>query len=171
MATIINAGRVGLVYKGEFQIGTPYTPLDVVTENGTSYIVINTISASESIENVLRNSAYAKVLASKGLDGTKGDKGDKGNDGLSYTPTSIGLVANRPVTATEGQSYLATDEGKIYFWSDSSWGEGILFGKGDKGDKGIDGTNGVNGTDGINGKSITNVKLTADGELVVSIED
>lgn len=170
MATI-NAGRVRLVFKGAFQEGQEYKELDVVTNEGSSYVVIKDISTALSSFAILSNPIYVKLLASKGANGSNGEKGDKGNDGLSYQPTGVGLIANRPTTATDGQSYLATDEGKIYFWSNGSWGIGILFGKGEKGDKGIDGINGTNGVDGINGKSITNVRLTPDGELVVNIED
>ena len=76
------------------------------------------------------------------LKGEKGDKGDKGDRGDSFTINAVGLKAsqglydNRPIDF----SFLAIDEGKIYFKLSSAtgdWSIGAPFGKGDKGDAGI----------------------------------
>lgn len=136
MATI-NAGRVRLVFKGAFQEGQEYKELDVVTNEGSSYVVVKDISTALSSFAILSNPIYAKLLASKGA------------NGLPFRPTKVGLIADRPTTAIDGDSYLATDEGKIYFWSNGSWGIGILFGRGEKGEKGDKGDTGVAGKDGI----------------------
>lgn len=78
------------------------------------------------------------------LKGEKGDKGDKGNKGDSFTINAVGLKAsqgiydNRPIDF----SFLAIDEGKIYFKLSAAtgdWSIGAPFGKGDKGDAGNDG--------------------------------
>ena len=85
------------------------------------------------------------------LKGEKGDKGDKGDRGDSFTINAVGLKAsqglydNRPIDF----SFLAIDEGKIYFKLSSAtgdWSIGAPFGKGDKGDAGNDGISVLNAT-------------------------
>ena len=74
----------------------------------------------------------------------KGENGDKGDKGDAFTMNAVGLKAsqglynNRPINF----SFLAIDEGKIYFKLSSAtgdWSIGVPFGKGDKGDTGNDG--------------------------------
>ena len=85
------------------------------------------------------------------LKGEKGDKGDKGDRGDSFTINAVGLKKsqglydNRPINF----SFLAIDEGKIYFKLSSAtgdWSIGAPFGKGDKGDAGNDGIGVLNAT-------------------------
>lgn len=73
--------------------------------------------------------------------GIKGDKGD------NFTVNAVGLIADRALydAQIKGFSFLALDEGLIYFKLSSTsgdWSVGSPFGKGDTGDTGATG-NGV----------------------------
>lgn len=74
----------------------------------------------------------------------QGQKGDKGD---SFTVNAVGLLSNRSLydLQSEGFSFLAIDEARIYFKlssTSSDWSLGSPFGKGDKGDAGDTG-NGI----------------------------
>lgn len=98
----------------------------------------------------------------KGDDGEKGEQGEPGPEGprgyvgASFNPDIEDIISNRPLydLKPKGFSFLAMDEGKLYWkLSDTSadWSEGYVFGKGEKGDKGDDGEKGVQGDRGLQG--------------------
>lgn len=101
-----------------------------------------------------------------GVDGKDGKDGAKGERGASFDADYRGLISERPLfdSYSKGFSFLAMDEGKLYFkLSDNKgdWSTGYTYGKGDKGDPGINGVDGVagapglpgqNGSDGVDGK-------------------
>lgn len=64
MATVINAGRVAMVPKGEWASATAYTRLDVVLYNGSSWVAIADSTGQEPSED----STYWQMLA-QGFDG------------------------------------------------------------------------------------------------------
>ena len=71
-------------------------------------------------------------------EGQKGDKGD------NFTINATGLVREKPTynAQPKGFSFLALDEGKIYFKvsaTSGDWSAGISFGKGDTGSQGVQG--------------------------------
>jgi hypothetical protein len=83
-------------------------------------------------------------------------KGEKGERGEAFKPDEQGGIAGRNTydDGAKGFSYLATDEGNLYFKNSSStadWSAGIAFGKGDKGDTGLKGAKGDTGDTGLKG--------------------
>lgn len=73
------AGRVLLLFKGDYNSATQYVPLDCVKYQGTTYVCILT-----SQNNLPTNTAYFQVLA----------KGVANAAGLSYDNTNSGLSSN-----------------------------------------------------------------------------
>lgn len=66
-------------------------------------------------------------------------QGIQGPQGADFTPNATGLLAGRSAFdgEAEGFSYLATDNGNLYFrQGGSGWSSGIPFGRGEKGDAG-----------------------------------
>ncbi|MDR7220366.1 hypothetical protein [Aminobacter aminovorans] len=66
-------------------------------------------------------------------------QGIQGPQGENFTPDTTGLLAGRSAFdgEPEGFSYLATDNGNLYFrQGGSGWSAGIPFGRGDQGDDG-----------------------------------
>src|SRR5690606_37185132 len=76
-----NLGRVRLVFKGAYNSGNAYRELDVVTDDGSSYV-----SLIDNNEQPLTDTAAWEVLALKGDKGDEGDKGDKGDKGDNALP-------------------------------------------------------------------------------------
>lgn len=69
-------GRVSVVFKGEFDLNTQYTKLDIVNYEGSSY------SCIEDTKGILpTNVAYWTLVASKGENGEKGEQGERGEKG------------------------------------------------------------------------------------------
>lgn len=92
-----------------------------------------------------------------GVDGKDGKDGAKGERGASFDADYRGLISERPSfdSYSKGFSFLAMDEGKLYFkLSDNNgdWSTGYTYGKGDKGDPGINGVDGVAGAPGLPGQ-------------------
>nr|WP_321456142.1 hypothetical protein [uncultured Cohaesibacter sp.] len=88
-----------------------------------------------------------------GIQGPQGPQGAEGPMGESYEVDSMGLISNRAEYDTKPYmwSYLAIDEGKIY-WKRSNeiahWTDGIPFGRGPTGSQGPQGPQGVKGEKG-----------------------
>ena len=88
-----------------------------------------------------------------GIQGPQGPQGAEGPMGESYEVDSMGLIANRAEYDTKPYmwSYLAIDEGKIY-WKRSNEiahrTDGIPFGRGPTGSQGPQGPQGVKGEKG-----------------------
>ena len=88
-----------------------------------------------------------------GIQGPQGPQGAEGPMGESYEVDSMGLIANRAEYDTKPYmwSFLAIDEGKIY-WKRSNeiahWTDGIAFGRGPTGSQGPQGPQGVKGEKG-----------------------
>ena len=93
------------------------------------------------------------IQGAKGEKGERGEKGEKGDTGASFAASVLDLKSalsdynDQP----KGFSFLAIDEGKLYFkTSDENgnyWSEGFSFGKGEKGDKGESGKDGTSALD------------------------
>ena len=97
-------------------------------------VASTTTGIAGSLASVVYNSATGKfsfVIPQ----GSKGDKGD------SFQVNAVGEIANRSIYdgQAKGFSFLAIDEGAIYFKSSSASGDWSIaspFGKGDKGNPG-----------------------------------
>lgn len=87
MAT--NLGRVRVVPRGTYSSTTSYEMLDIVTYEGSSYLVKTGCSGITP-----PNTAYYQLIASKG------SRGEDGNDGTSYTYSWSGTTLT--VTGSDG---------------------------------------------------------------------
>ena len=103
MATT-NLGRVSVVPKGQWNSGTEYKKLDIVTSNGNSYIAV-----LDNTNKAVTNTTYWQLVAEKGAKGDKGNTGQTGATGetgngiASITKTdSVGLVDTYTITYTDG---------------------------------------------------------------------
>lgn len=91
-----------------------------------------------------------------GADGKDGADGERGATGASFVADSKGLISERSIfdSQAKGFSFLAIDEGKLY-WKLSSdsgdWSEGFEFGQGPEGPRGPQGPQGERGLPGNNG--------------------
>ena len=111
-----------------------------------------------------------------------------GSDGLAVTPDGVDLIANRPVSPAEGYCFLASDEGKSYWFIGGAWTAGVplttvpgpqgptgptgLTGptgpqgpKGEQGSKGNDGKTGPQGPQGLKGDPGDGLQIDATGTL------
>ena len=98
MATIINAGRVAMVPKGEWASATAYTRLDVVLYNGSSWVAI----ADSTGQTPDIGSTYWQLLSLKGEQGEKGDKGDTGATGAKGDKGDTGATGATGATGPQG---------------------------------------------------------------------
>lgn len=97
MATVINAGRVAMVPKGEWASATAYTRLDVVLYNGSSWVAI----ADSTGQVPAEGSTYWQMLA-QGFEG-----GGKPAD-VTFTITQNGDTYTSDMTYAEIQAALST---------------------------------------------------------------
>lgn len=102
----INLGKIKPIYKGEHSNTTIYKELDIVIKDGSSYIVLKEGSGE------ITDTTLFGLLSKKGN---------------SFQPTMKGLKNAMPElnTINKGDSYLAIDEGKIYFKLDTTWSDGF----------------------------------------------
>ena len=112
-----------------------------------------------------------------GVDGKDGRDGVKGDVGASFDADYRGNISERSMfnAYKKGFSFLAMDEGKLYFkLSDTSgdWSSGYAFGKGEKGDPGLNGADGQAGTPGLPGSDGRNGTDGKDGKdgVVTSVD-
>ena len=82
-----------------------------------------------------------------------------GRDGLAVTPDMIDAIADRPAAPTEGFCFVASDEGKCYWYISGAWSDGVPLTtvpgppgiQGPKGDTGAEGPQGPQGVQGPQG--------------------
>lgn len=136
---VTDLGKVGMTLKGEYNSATTYERLDVVTYQGSSYVLI----VESATNQVPTNTSYWQGIASKGdqgiqgiqgIQGEKGEtgdrgpqgeqgiqgpqgpqgiKGDTGNDGVSPTVSmsKTGTVTTLIITDGTGQHTSEIDDG------------------------------------------------------------
>ena len=85
MAQQYNLGKVALTPKGAYSSSTQYEKLDVITYNGSSYIVLQSCTGVTP-----PNNTYYQVIASKG---------DSGADGSAAT-VNVGTISMLPLGST-----------------------------------------------------------------------
>ena len=94
-------------------------------------------------------------IGPQGLKGEKGEQGERGIEGLSFSPSKLGLFKDRDKYSSVNTpffSYLSVDNGMIYFLeSKGKWSAGIPFGRGPQGFKGNQGDKGDKGDKGDRG--------------------
>lgn len=118
--------------------------------SNSATIATNKLNEIKSISVASTVTAVAGTLASVTYNPTtnkfafvipEGEKGDKGDN---FTVNATGLASEKSTydAQPKGFSFLALDEGKIYFKvsaTSGDWSAGISFGKGDHGPQGIPG--------------------------------
>lgn len=72
----MDLGKVAISPKGEYDAGTQYHALDIISHDGSSYLVLKDALGITPAEG-----EYYQLMAKKGNDGAKGDPGDRGLTG------------------------------------------------------------------------------------------
>ena len=111
-----------------------------------------------------------------------------GNDGLAVSPDGVDVIANRPATAADGYCFLASDEGKSYWYINGAWTAGVPLttvpgpqgiqgpagptgpqgetgATGPKGEQGSKGNDGARGPQGEKGDPGDGLQIDATGTL------
>lgn len=117
MATVINAGRVAMVPKGEWASATAYTRLDVVLYNGSSWVAI----ADSTGQVPAEGSTYWQLLSLKGEKGEKGDKGDTGATGATGTKGDKGDTGATGATGAKGDNGVGFASASSPATADGTW--------------------------------------------------
>ena len=131
----------------------------ILNDDGT---VKEGILGSNQVSAELKETLKAELKGAKGDPGQKGDPGEKGEKGdPGPVGPSFSADVQRPMSyralyndRAAGFSFLATDQGKLYWkLSDTvgDWSNGVQFGKGEKGDPGQKGDPGEKGDPGQKG--------------------
>jgi hypothetical protein len=161
------ADGVGFTFRGEWD-GSAYAVNDVVTYQGTTYIMI----AGFGDEDITDTTAWAP-LATKGADGAAGADGAPGADGQGFTYKGEFVAGpdydNYDVVTYLGSSYVqianpsstgVTPDAEPASWQliASKGADGAAAAAGEKGDKGDAGADGAPGADGADGRSVAVTK-------------
>lgn len=72
----IRIGKISITPRGEYDSSTQYSELDIVTYEGSTYIV-----KKDALGILPTDESYFQLLAKKGNDGDKGEQGPKGDTG------------------------------------------------------------------------------------------
>lgn len=112
--------------------------------------------SEEAIEALRGPQGIEGPTGPKGDTGPQGEQGPKGETGASFSAAISDVLANRSNydNNSKGFSFLAIDEGRLYWkLSDApgDWSVGVNFGQGPKGDQGATGAQGPKGDPGIQG--------------------
>jgi hypothetical protein len=131
-------------WRAAYNGSTAYSPDDVVSFNGSSYICILATSGG----NDPTNATYWSLMAQKGADGTNGTDGINGTDGVSFVWQGAygGATTYSPddVVSFNGSSYICilgttgNDPTDGTYWD-------LMAQKGDTGATGATGTDGSDG--------------------------
>ena len=157
------ADGVGFTFRGEWD-GSAYAVNDVVTYQGTTYIMI----AGDGDEDITDTTAWAP-LATKGADGAAGADGAPGADGQGFTykgefdPNA--LYDNNDVVTLLGQTYIIVgqtargivDPGDLQLLA-SKGSDGAAGADGAPGTDGVKGDAGADGAPGADGRSVAVTK-------------
>ena len=128
--------QAALTYRNEAQ--TARNTAQTLVQDLQSIGVANTITAVTGTPASVTYNNSTNRFTFVIPQGPKGDKGD------AYTVNAVGLISERSVHdgQVKGFSFLAVDEGNIYFKlsnASGNWSSGVGFGKGDTGATGADG--------------------------------
>ena len=138
--TAFRLGKVAITPRGEYDPGVDYERLDAVNYNGSSFLVLQTVSGV-----IPEEGEYYTLLAEKGEDG-------KGIVSIKSTSSSYSAYRQIKITIemTDGTSKIITFQ--VNHGDDGEQGpQGEKGEKGDKGDKGDKGETGDTGATGPQG--------------------
>ena len=111
---------------------------------------------SEAVELLRGPQGPQGEAGPQGKAGPQGLQGEKGDVGASFNPDASDTAANRYLYdfMNKGFSFLALDEGKLYWklsGEKADWSTGVTYGPGPKGDTGETGPQGPQGLQGLQG--------------------
>lgn len=106
-----NLGRVGMLFKREYNSNTSYVKNDIVKYNGSSYVAMKYTQG-----NLPTNSEYWELVAKKG---DKGPIGDPGASPLVASSTSEMVDTDR--------IYVNTTDGHWYSYDGTNWFDGGVY--------------------------------------------
>ena len=101
----MDLGKVAISPKGEYDAGTQYHALDIISHEGSSYLVLKDALGITPAEG-----EYYQLMAKKGNDGAKGDPGDRGLTGPAGKDGIGKKRAARFVIATSWRSGWTEDD-------------------------------------------------------------
>lgn len=149
---VTNLGKVAMTPKGEYSNSVTYNFLDVISYDGSSYLVKRQCSNIQP-----PNSVYYMLLASEGKQGERGERGEQGIQGIQgndgATPTiQVGSV----ITTEAGTNASITNSGSsteiILNFTIPKGDTGIQGERGEQGLQGIQGLQGERGEQGLQGE-------------------
>lgn len=177
-------GKVSLTPKGEYSPDTEYAALDVVSYQGSSYLVLKAATGQTPAPG-----EYYMELAQKGDKGDTGDTGPQGDPGekgetgkgltiLGYYDT-LELLKQGVPAPEDGDAYgvgfIAPYD--IYIWDGvgQEWvNNGPIQGpqgeKGEKGDPGDPGPQGEPGEKGDPGEGVPTVSAADNGKFLMVVD-
>lgn len=146
--------------KGEYDSGTSYQSLDIVTvteSNGTSaYIAKETISAGTPVSDSKWMKLFTVTNGTDGQDGSTGPAGSPGQDGADGQAATIqvGTVTTGDAGTEASVTNSGTANAAILNFVIPKGSDGAA------GANGSDGADGAPGAAGADGKSVTAIALT-----------
>ena len=124
----LDLGKVSIVPRGEYDASTEYHPLDLISYQGSGYLVLKTATGVTPVVG-----EYYQLISSKGDKGEKGDKGDTGARGATGSTGSSGSNATingyKSITLKGGTGISVTNSGSTCTISQSSSSAKIAYGK------------------------------------------
>jgi hypothetical protein len=143
--TKLAAKGQGFLFQGEWSVSTFYSPYDVVTYNGESYVVINPAYGNTPEDTGGFTKIAAKggtgIQGSSGDTGPQGFSGDTGPQGIDGKTGAVGDTGERGFTGITGPAGVTGAEGRT----------GAVGDTGEHGSTGVTGPQGSTGAEGRTG--------------------
>lgn len=118
----LDLGKVALVPRGDYDAGVAYSPLDIITHEGSSYLVLKDCTG----QTPSNDKVYYQLLSERGPQGEKGDTGPQGATGAKGATGSSGSNATingyNTLTLKGGTGISVTNSGSTCTISQSSSG-------------------------------------------------
>lgn len=93
----MDLGKVAISPKGEYDAGTQYHALDIISHDGSSYLVLKDALGITPAEG-----EYYQLMAKKGNDGAKGDQGPQGQPGVKGDTGAKGAKGDKGDAGARG---------------------------------------------------------------------
>lgn len=91
----LDLGKVAIVPRGDYASETRYKPLDIVTHEGSAYLVLKDCTGVTPVTG-----EYYQLLSQRGPQGEKGEKGDTGPQGATGATGPKGATGASGANAT-----------------------------------------------------------------------
>ena len=92
----LDLGKVALVPRGDYDAGVAYSPLDIITHEGSSYLVLKDCTG----QIPSNDKVYYQLLSERGPQGEKGDTGPQGPTGPQGATGAKGATGSSGSNAT-----------------------------------------------------------------------